>query len=102
MRFTLTLHDYLSQYIHNITNEDDHCPVCYGRELQHDSKHDVQHVLDCYKADLLYRALREYKLTKGHNPDGDTLSLLIQLVHERVSEQMLNCCELLETRCVVD
>lgn len=102
MRFTLTLHDYLSQYIHNITTDDDHCPVCYGRELQHNSSHDVQHVLDCYKADLLYRALKEYKHTRGNTPDGHTLSLLIKLVNQRVKDQMVDCCEFLETQCVVD
>ena len=38
MKFTLSLRDYIDQYITNLENGDNHCPVCYEQVMNDDDK----------------------------------------------------------------
>ena len=96
MRLTLSLHDYLYQYMTNVVDEDTHCPVCYERVLQHSAVKDITHVTECYRQDLLYRVLEAHVIEHDQLPDGATLQVLVNHVNRRVDQQMINCAELLE------
>lgn len=53
MKFTLSLTDYLEQYITNMDTGSKHCPVCYEQVLEHNKHKDIEHILECYKLQLL-------------------------------------------------
>ena len=97
MRLTLSLHDYLCQYLLNVSDQDTHCPVCYQQELTFDTLKDITHVTNCYKQDLLYLTLEQHLKTHGELPGGMQLDGVVSRVERRVDQQMINCASLLES-----
>lgn len=60
-RFTLSLADYLSQYVDDKQTEHNNCPICYENVMSmKDTSHDVKHIIDCYREDLVLRTMVEY------------------------------------------
>ena len=66
MRFTLKLCDYLEQYAINCRKNTMHCPVCYEEIMVHNQPSDIEHILSCYKMQLI-----EMELEKHYNLYGD-------------------------------
>lgn len=92
MRFTLSLHDYIDQYTINKQQQDTHCPVCYHEVMQHNTREDMSHILECYKEQLLLDMLRVYKTKHGELP-GDHLLHMVDTVQNRVRTEMIKYCE---------
>ena len=71
MRFTLKLCDYLEQYAINHEKNNIHCPVCYERILTHNKPEDVEHILLCYKMQLIELEFEKHYDMHGSFPDMD-------------------------------
>ena len=76
MRFTLKLCDYLEQYAENLRKNNIFCPVCYEKILTHDQAQDVDHILMCYKMQLI-----ELELEKYYNLYGDFPEMSEEFIH---------------------
>ena len=66
MKFTLKLCDYLEQYAINHEKNNIHCPVCYDKVLELNQPKDIEHILSCYKMQLI-----ELELERHYNLHGD-------------------------------
>ena len=91
MKFTLTLNDYLEQYLTNMKQHSMHCPVCYKEVMCDVKSEDLEHLLDCYRGHLLETYISRHKLENA----GDTPSLSSELVLkllERVQLEMELYC----------
>lgn len=60
MKFTLNLCDYLEQYVINLEKHEPTCPVCYDHVFAFEKEKDIEHILDCYKINLIERYIDEY------------------------------------------
>lgn len=88
MKFTLSLTDYIEQYVHNVEHDVKHCPVCYEQVLEHNKQKDIEHILDCYKLQLL-----EIHIMDTLEKTGDVPPLtddLIDMLADRVSREVNN------------
>ena len=85
MKFTLTLNDYLEQYLTNMKQHSMHCPVCYKEEMCDVKSVDLEHILDCYRGHLLETHISRYKLENA----GDTPSLSSELVLKLLEQVQL-------------
>ena len=66
MRFTLRFEDYIEQYMLNKAADEPFCPVCYEKCMTFDKKTDAEHIIECYREDLIMRKLRDMiELTGG-------------------------------------
>jgi len=79
MQFTLTFKDYVDQYLHNMQQEQMHCPVCYEQVMINSQTTDMEHMVDCYKEQRLYLTIKEF-YQSGVNHDTLTLDGLDRLV----------------------
>jgi hypothetical protein len=68
MKFTLSLHDYMNQYMTNMEQQSMCCPVCYECVMCDDSHKDMLHMIECYKDEIITRVLIEYHDTHGELP----------------------------------
>jgi hypothetical protein len=91
MKFTLSLSDYIDQYQTNTADQQDHCPVCYERLLQHDVSVDLRHILKCYKEDLLLHVILQYR--QQYNESPEVTSEFVDQVDIRVAQELANYCE---------
>ena len=92
MQFTLSLSDYIDQYLINLEQDSTHCPVCYEQVLEHNKIQDMEHIIECYKTQLLETFLRDYLIKHGEFPEltGELVSRLI----EQVEREMLKLCKI--------
>ena len=86
MRFTLSLSDYIDQYITNYESGSHCCPVCYDDVLEHNRVTDLEHIVECYRAQLLELLLVEHYEREGEFPPltSDMITSLIDKVHKEV------------------
>jgi hypothetical protein len=91
MRFTLSLSDYMDQYISNNTREDNHCPICYERVCGVDIGSDLKHMLDCYKEDVILNVIVEYQRRFGEAPA--MTSQFVERVEKQVASELASYCE---------
>ena len=88
MKFTLSLTDYIEQYVRNVEQDVKHCPVCYEQVLEHSKHKDIEHILDCYKLQLL-----ELHIMDTLEKTGDVPPLtdeLIDMLADQVSREVNN------------
>ena len=85
MKFTLSLRDYIDQYITNLENGDNHCPVCYEQVMNDDDK-DITHLIDCYKEQLITYVLASYHDKYGDIPE--VTDEFMQTLNTRVWQEM--------------
>lgn len=71
MKFTLSLRDYMEQYLTNMDNDCMYCPVCYDECMCGDQRKDMEHMIECYKDDMIVRVLTEYHDKHGELPPID-------------------------------
>lgn len=71
MRFTLSLHDYIDQYLRNVDDGDRHCPVCYEQHLTHDKSTDMQGFMKCYKEQIIELKIYDHVMQTGEIPALD-------------------------------
>jgi len=90
MRFTLSLNDYIEQYLKNMKHDETHCPVCYEQVMCDSKSKDMEHMLDCYRAHLLETYMHKYKQDHGDIPDL-TPELILRLVDQVQLEMELFC-----------
>ena len=90
MQFTLSLSDYIDQYITNLSCNSYHCPICYEQVLEHDRAKDMEHLVECYRTHLLEIQLREYYDKHGEYPEI-TVDLVLDLV-DKVQQEMVQYC----------
>ena len=88
MRFTLTLSDYVDQYIANQDNDQMHCPVCYEQEMTGDKKKDILQLIECYKLQLVEQRLRLLYLEHGYIPK--LTDQFMEQVMESVDQELLD------------
>ena len=86
MKFTLRFADYLEQYMTNIDNQEPYCPVCYEQCLTFDKKVDAEHIIDCYKEELVIRRINHIVETTGRVPAIDE-SLIFE-INEQIKDEM--------------
>lgn len=95
MRFTLTFHDYMQQYLDNIESEHRHCPVCYEQLMTLDNmRDDLDHLTYCYKHDVIMRHLEKYVRATGDIPDD--LEEYVWGMAQLAQKEILRCCESLK------
>ncbi len=92
MQFTLSLSDYIDQYLINLEQDSTHCPVCYEQILEHNKIQDMEHMIECYKTQLLEIYLRDHLIEHGEFPDL-TRGVVVQLI-EQVEQEMLKLCKI--------
>lgn len=90
MQFTLSLSDYIDQYITNISNNSMFCPVCYEEVLELNRTTDMEHLVECYRIQLLDTRLREHFDKHGEFPEI-TANLILDLV-DTVRREMEQYC----------
>ena len=90
MRFTLSLNDYIEQYLKNMKDGDIHCPVCYEQVMCDSKSKDMEHMLDCYRGHLLETYMARYKQDYGDMPEL-TPELILRLVDQVQLEMELFC-----------
>lgn len=91
MRFTLSLSDYMDQYVSNRSSKDDHCPICYERVCAGEINHDLKHVLECYKQDVILNVIVEYRRKYGEAPT--VTSQFVERVEKQVARELASYCE---------
>lgn len=92
MQFTLSLSDYIDQYLTNLEQDSTHCPVCYEQVLEHGKIQDMEHIIECYRTQLLERYLREHLAKHGEFPELTT-DTVTQLMNQ-VEREMIKLCKL--------
>lgn len=88
MKFTLTLHDYIQQYIINREMEHAHCPVCYDQVLVDNTKNNMAHILECYKQQVLLHMLQ-----RSTRDDAQEIERLVMAAADQVCEEMITYFE---------
>ena len=88
MKFTLTLYDYIQQYMINREHEQTHCPVCYEQVLCDNTKTNMSHMLDCYKQQVLL-----YMLQRSKHRDIVEIERLVMAAADQVRDEMLTYFE---------
>lgn len=91
MKFTLSLSDYMDQYASNRSVKDNHCPICYECECNGEVAHDLKHVLDCYKEDVILNVIMEYQRKYGEPPA--VTSQFVERVEKQVARELASYCE---------
>ena len=86
MRFTLRLSDYLEQYVINTNTLTDHCPICYDKILTFNKEIDIEHMVTCYKIQLLELQLQSHFEDHGEYPVL-TESYIMEL-NDRIESEM--------------
>lgn len=86
MKFTLSLQDYMVQYVTNMDLKQMHCPICYDCCMIDDSREDVLHMIDCYKDEIITRVLTEYHDRHGELPVLD--DAFMDMMETRVLDEM--------------
>jgi len=86
MKFTLSLQDYMGQYVTNMDQHSMHCPICYEPCMCNDSRKDVLHMIECYKDEIITRVLTEYHDQHGELPALD--DAFMDMMETRVLDEM--------------
>ena len=94
MKFTLSLSDYVHQYIDNIKQQDTHCPVCYNCVMQLSRRQDLDHMLECYQQQMIERIVLKYRETHGHgmHVTPESLRRVVQFVTQRSEQELRDMC----------
>lgn len=85
MRFTLSIEDYLDQYVKNKETGDTHCPICYEQVMSDNKSNNITHLIECYKTQVLELELTKYYEEHGALPSsvGDYVDdIMIDIEHE--------------------
>ena len=90
MRFTLSLSDYIDQYITNLSRDNYHCPVCYEESMEHNRTKDMEHLVECYRVQLLELRFQEYFNKHGDYPRM-TAAMILEVV-DSVQREMEQYC----------
>lgn len=88
MKFTLTLHDYIQQYVKNRDSQQTHCPVCYEQVLCDNTKTNMAHMLECYKQQLLLQLLKQ-----NAPNDPDSIDRIVTQATDQVCQEMITYFE---------
>lgn len=86
MKFTLSLHDYMEQYVINQEHDQTHCPVCYQQVMTWNIKSDTTHLMECYRDDVLYRVLFEYMQQHDTLPALD--ERFLDMIDARICDEL--------------
>ena len=85
MKFTLSLHDYIEQYLNNMDTKHRHCPICYEQHMNDIKADDMKSMLECYKEQIIEKKLHDHIKKHGELPEVDdnfVNSVVDQLEHE--------------------
>ena len=92
MRFTLSLSDYIDQYISNVDSGSFCCPVCYDTVLEHNKATDLEHIVECYRAQLLELEMIDHFNVYGEYPELSP-GLIVSLI-EKVQRELESYCSI--------
>lgn len=91
MKFTLSLNDYIEQYVSNMEQQSMFCPVCYREEMCDDKSVDLEHLLDCYRGHLLETHISRHRLENAGADPKLSGEFVIKLL-EQVEQEMKTYC----------
>lgn len=90
IHFTLTLNDYLDQYVINKHAGENVCPICYESELTWNRNKDIEHIMDCYKQQILLKLMRKYH--ERFNVFPEITDDFMDYVFDQMREEMVTYC----------
>lgn len=87
MKFTLNLPDYLEQYVTNSKKDEPYCPICYERCMTFEHKEDIEHIIDCYKEQIVLEKLSKIIEETGEVPALD--AEFLQSINLEIEQEMV-------------
>jgi hypothetical protein len=91
MKFTLSLHDYIEQYLTNVDLGHMHCPVCYEQHMTHMKPADMKEMLECYKDQVIEAHLYKHMQEHGELPIVD--EQFVDGILDQIEYEMATYCQ---------
>lgn len=91
MKFTLNLTDYLEQYLTNDKNREPYCPVCYDKCMSFEHKSDIEHIIDCYKEQMIMDKMSKIIESTGKIPAID--AKFVHDINKMIEQEMMKYYE---------